>query len=69
VLLCLKIETELVSKTSCFLKKLDDGKSHNKYMPVNIIRALFSLLDLLTFKDGTDGLFRNFGKQVPLYTV
>ena len=68
MLLCLKIETELVSET-CFLKKLDDAKSLKKYMPVNVIHSLFSLLDLLTFKGGTDRLFRNVGKELPLYTV
>jgi len=42
VLLCLKMETELVAETSRFLKKLDYGKSPKKYMPFNIIRAIFS---------------------------
>jgi hypothetical protein len=69
VLLCLKTEAELVSETSRFLKTLDDGKSPKKYMPVNVIHSLFSVLDLLTFKDGTDRLFRNVGKELPLYSL
>ena len=69
MLLCLKIETELVSETSCFLKKLDDAKSLKKYMAVNVIHSLFSLLDLLTFRDGTDRLFGNVGNELPLYIV
>jgi hypothetical protein len=44
VLVCLKIETELASETSCFFKKLDNGQCAKK---VNFSHALFSLLSLV----------------------
>jgi len=36
---------------------------------INFNRAVFSLLDFLTFKHGTNRLSRNVGKELPLSAV
>jgi hypothetical protein len=38
-------------------------------VPVNFSHAVFSLLDFLTLEDGTDGLSRNVGTELPLYAA
>jgi len=40
----------------------------NNTVSVNVCHALFSLLDFLTLESGTDGLSRNVGAELPLYT-
>jgi len=52
----------------CVCKKLEWTKSKKKkIVSVNFDRHLFSLLDFLTLEAGTNGLSRNFGKDLPLY--
>jgi len=48
VLLCLKTETELASKTSFISEKLVDGQSPENIFSVNVLQVPFSLLDFLT---------------------
>jgi hypothetical protein len=38
-------------------------------MSINFSSGLFRTVDLLTFKDGTDWLSHNIGKELPLYTA
>jgi hypothetical protein len=57
VLLCLKTETELASKT----QKFDDGEVQKK----KISHALFSLLDFLALEGGTDRLYQNVSIELP----
>jgi len=65
-----KTETEPVSETSCFFKKLDDGQiTEKKNLSVNFSHAVFSLLHFLTLEDGTDRMSRNVGKELHLYAA
>jgi hypothetical protein len=51
------METELASEMSFFFKKSDDGQvPKQKIVSCNFSHTLFSLLDFLTFEDGTDRL-------------
>jgi len=68
MLLCLKIETEPVSKM-CIFKKLDDKVPKWNNVSVNFPRALFSHWDFLNLEDGTYRLSRNYSKELPLYAA
>jgi len=59
----------MASETSCSFKKLDGQSPKKQGVSFNFSSALFSLVDLLTFKDAIDWLSRNICKELPLYTA
>lgn len=60
----LKTETEPVSETLCFFKKLGDGQVLKKnIMSVNFTCPLF--LDFLALECGTGRFSQNIGKELP----
>jgi hypothetical protein len=66
VLLCLKTETELASKMSCFLKELDDEQFPQKDFFQLTSVVPFSLLDFLTLEDGANRFSQYISKELPL---
>jgi len=46
-----------------------DKVPKKKIVSVNFCHAVFSLLDFLTHKAGTDRLSQNVGEELPLYAV
>jgi hypothetical protein len=48
---------------------MTDKVSKKKIVSFNFSYALFSVLDFFAFENGTDMLFRNFGKEFQLYAA
>ena len=74
----------MASEMSCAFKKIiqwgggkkreggrerERERKKKKTVSVHFRCAMFSLLDFLTYEDGTDRLSRNAGKKLPIYAV
>jgi len=67
---CRKKEKGKLPESPRFLKnkkkKFAPPPPHKKIVSFNFGRAVFSILDILTLEDGSDRLYRNVRKQLPL---
>jgi hypothetical protein len=61
------LKTKLALEMPSFINKLDDGQVPKKEIVfVKFSCALFSLVDFLTYEDGSDRLSQNVSKELPL---
>jgi hypothetical protein len=57
------------SEMSSSFKKLGGQSPKKQVVSVNFSSAVFCLVDMLTFKDGTNWLSHNISKELPFYTA